>query len=401
MQFPHFGWIRNDVVFSGYQRMAKKKILSPETINAQALHQIDAMTGGITPAIHPSSTFLRDENYQLINARHSYGRDENPGYAVAEKVLAELEGAPAALLFSSGMAAAMAVVQSLQPGDRIVAPTVMYWGLRNWLIKFCDHWGLGLDLFDSSDPNALANTVRKASTKLVWIETPCNPTWDVIDIAAAAKIAHTAGACLAVDSTVPTPVLTQPIKYGADIVIHSATKYLNGHCDIIAGALVTAREDELWARVCEVRTHAGAILGSFEAWLLQRGMRTLFLRVRKACESALTLAENFEGHADVEAVIYPGLPSHPGFEIARRQMDGGFGGMLSIQVKGGAQSALNVAKRCQVFTRATSLGGVESLIEHRYTIEGERSPIPKDWLRLSIGIESVDDLIADLEQALE
>jgi cystathionine gamma-synthase len=381
--------------------MAKEKDLSPETKSAQALRQIDAMTGGLMPAIHPSSTFVRDENYQLIDDRHSYGRAENPDYIVAEKVLAELEGAAAALLFSSGMAAAMAVVQSLNPGDHIVAPKVMYWGLRNWLIKFCDHWGLGLDLFDAADPDALANTVRKGKTRLVWIETPCNPTWDVIDIAAASEIAHGAGAWLAVDSTVPTPVLTQPIKHGADIVMHSATKYLNGHCDIVAGALVTAKEDELWARVSEVRTQAGAILGSFEAWLLQRGMRTLFLRVRKACESALAIAEHFDGHSSVEAVIYPGLTSHPGHKIARRQMDGGFGGMLSIQAKGGAEGALNAARRCKVFTRATSLGGVESLIEHRYSIEGECSPVPRDWLRLSIGIESVDDLIADLEQALE
>jgi cystathionine gamma-synthase len=377
------------------------KDLSPETKSAQALHYIDSMTGALSPAIHPSSTYVRDENYQLINPRHSYGRDENPGYAIAEKVLAELEGAPAALLFSSGMAAAMAVIQSLKPGDHIVAPKVMYWGLRNWLTQFCGHWGLGLDLFDTADPDALANSVRPGRTRLVWIETPCNPTWDVLDIAAAAEIAHGVGAWLAVDSTVPTPVLTQPIKHGADIVMHSASKYLNGHCDVIAGALATAKEDELWERICEVRTQAGAILGSFEAWLLQRGMRTLFLRVRKACESALALAEHFEGHAHVEAVIYPGLPSHKGHQIAKRQMDGGFGGMMSIQVKGGAEAALNVARRCKVFTRATSLGGVESLIEHRYTIEGERSPIPKDWLRLSIGIESVDDLIADLEQALE
>ena len=382
-------------------RMDKKKKLSPETRNAQALHQIDAMSGGLTPAIHPSSTFLRDENYELINARHSYGRDENPGFEVAEKVLADLEGAPAALLFSSGMAAAMAVVQSLKPGDHIVAPRVMYWGLRNWLVRFCEHWGLGLDLFDASDTDALAKAVRTDQTKLVWIETPCNPTWDVIDIAAASEIAHQAGAWLAADSTVSTPVLTRPIEHGADIVMHSATKYLNGHCDIVAGALVTAREDEMWERVCEVRLQSGAILGSFEAWLLQRGMRTLFLRVRKASESALALAKHFERHAGVEAVIYPGLPGHPGHGIARRQMDGGFGGMMSIQVKGGAEDALNVVKRCKVFTRATSLGGVESLIEHRYTIEGENSPIPKDWLRLSIGIESVDDLIADLEQALE
>ena len=381
--------------------MGKEEDLSPETRNAQALHQIDSTTGGITPGIHPSATFLRDENYQLMNARHSYGRDENPGYVVAERVLADLEGAPAALLFSSGMAAAMAVVQALEPGDRIVAPKVMYWGLRNWLTQFCEKWGLDLDLFDAADPGSLARTVTKGRTKLVWIETPCNPTWDVIDISAAAEIAHGAGAWLAVDSTVPTPVLTQPIKHGADIVVHSATKYLNGHCDIVAGALATATEDELWERVSQIRAEGGAILGSFEAWLLQRGMRTLFLRVRKACESALALAQHFEGHANLEAVIYPGLPGHPGHEIAKRQMDGGFGGMLSIQAKGGAEGALNVAKRCKVFTRATSLGGVESLIEHRFSIEGKRSPIPRDLLRLSIGIESVDDLIADLEQALE
>ena len=380
--------------------MGNKSHLTPETISAQALHQIDSMTGGLSPGIHPSTTYVRDENYQLIDARHSYGRDENPGCAIAEKVLTELEGGSAALLFSSGMAAAMAIVQSLQPGDRIVAPKVMYWGLRNWLIKFCENWGLRLDLFDTADPDALAKTVDKGKTKLVWIETPCNPTWDVIDIAAAAEIAHGVGAWFAVDSTVPTPVLTQPIKHGADIVMHSATKYLNGHCDVIAGALVTAKEDELWERICQIRTEAGAILGSFEAWLLQRGMRTLFLRIRKACESAMAIAEHFEGHANVKAVMYPGLPNHPGHEIARRQMDGGFGGMLSLRMKGGADSALAVVKRCKVFTRATSLGGVESLIEHRYSIEGKRSPIPKDLVRISIGIESVDDLIADLEQAL-
>ncbi len=380
--------------------MSKIIRLSPETLSAQALHHVDAMTGAVSPGIHPSSTFVRDENYQLINANHSYGRSENPGYVVAERVLAELEGGPSALLFSSGTAAAMAVVQALKPGDRIVAPKVMYWGLRNWMIRFCDKWGLTLDLFDAADPDAFANTVKKGMTKLAWIETPCNPSWDVIDIAAAADIAHRAGARLAVDSTVATPVLTQPIKLGADIVVHSATKYLNGHCDIVAGAVVTAEEDDFWQRVRDLRTDNGAILGSLEAFLLQRGMRTLFLRIRKACESALTLAKHFEGHAGVEAVIYPGLPGHPGHEVARRQMDGGFGGMLCIQVKGGAEGALSVVKRCKVFTRATSFGGVESLIEHRYTIEGENSPVPKNWIRVSIGIESVDDLIADLEQAL-
>jgi cystathionine gamma-synthase len=380
--------------------MRKNNELAPETISVQALHQIDSATGGVNPPLHLSSTFVRDENYELLVPGHSYGRDENPTYLVAEKVLRELEGAADALLFSSGMAAAMAVLQSLRPGAHIVAPKVMYWGLRNWMTRFCDDWGLGLDLFDASDPDALVNTVRKGETKLVWIETPCNPTWDVIDIAAATDVAHGIGARLAVDSTVATPVLTQPIRHGADIVMHSATKYLNGHSDVVAGALLCAKEDDFWERTREVRAHAGAIPGSFDAWLLQRSMRTLFLRVRKASESAMAIAEHFEGHPKLRAVIYPGLPAHPGHEIARRQMNGGFGGMLSILVKGGAEEALNIARRCKVITRATSLGGVESLIEHRYSIEGKTSPIPKELLRLSIGIEAVKDLIADLEQAL-
>jgi len=381
--------------------MSKVINLSPETKCAQALHQFDAYTGGLMPAIQPSSTYVRDENYELIDSRYSYGRDENPGYVIVEKILAELEGSPAALLFSSGTSAAMAVVQSLVPGDGIVVPRVMYWGLRNWMAEFCDQWGLSLDYFDSADPESLAGTVRKGSTKLVWMETPCNPSWDIIDIAAAAEIAHEAGAWLAVDSTVATPVLTQPLKHGADIVMHSATKYLNGHCDVTAGILATARQDDLWERIRAVRCKGGAILGSFDAWLLQRGMRTLFLRVNKACESALVLAQHFEGRAGVEAVIYPGLRSHPGHEIAKRQMNGKFGGMLCIQLKAGPEAALSTVKRCNVFTRATSFGGVESLIEHRYSIEGEGSPVPKDWVRLSIGIESVNDLIADLEQAIK
>jgi len=374
--------------------------LAAETITAQALHHIDAATGAVAPSIQPSSTYGRNEDYELIVPAQGYTRDENPGYLLPENILASLEGGESALLFSSGMAAAMAVVQSLKPGDHIIAPKVMYWGLRNWLITFCDNWGLGLDLFDPCDPDALKSHVRKGETKLIWIETPCNPTWDVIDIAAAADIAHAVGARLAVDSTIPTPVLTQPISLGADIVMHSASKYLNGHSDVVAGAVVTAREDEFWARVRRVRADGGAILGPFEAWLLQRGMRTLFLRVRKASESAMTIARHFEGHSNLEAVLYPGLESHPGHQIAKRHMKGGFGGMLSFRVSGGAEGALSAVKRCKIITRATSLGGVESLIEHRYTIEGKSSPIPKDLLRLSVGIEAVDDLLADLDQAL-
>ena len=380
--------------------MSKHKNLAPETVSAQALGMHDAATAGVVPGIHPASTFLRDENYALAVAGNSYSRDENPTHRVAEAVLSELEGGADAMLFSSGMAAATAVVQTLNPGDRIVAPRVMYWGLRNWLLDFCDQWGVELHLFESTDEAALASAASNGNTKLVWIETPCNPTWDVIDIAAAAEVAHGVGAKLVVDSTVATPVLTQPISLGADIVMHSATKYLNGHSDIVAGALVTAANDDTWEKIRAKRIHAGAVLGSLEAWLLQRGMRTLFLRVREASSSALRIAQHFEGHQNVSAVRYPGLESHPGHEVSKRQMSGGFGGMLSIQVRGGKDAALGVAKRCRVFARATSLGGVESLIEHRYSIEGKGSPIPEDLLRLSVGIENVDDLIADLEQAL-
>lgn len=379
--------------------MTKKK-LAPETISAQALGLHDEATGGVSPAIHPSTTFLRDENYELLNPAHGYSRDENPTYIAAENVLRELEHGEDALLYSSGMAAATAIVHTLRPGDHIVAPKVMYWGLRNWLISFCEQWGIHLDLFDSDDPDALSAAVRDGETRLVWIETPCNPTWDVIDIAAAAEVAHAAGARLAVDSTVATPVLTQPISLGADFVVHSATKYINGHSDALAGAVIAARKDKLWATIRENRHHAGAIPGSLESWLLQRSLRTLHLRVRKSCESALSIAERLEGHPKLKSVDYPGLPSHPGHEIAKRQMDGGFGGMLSIRVDGGASEALNVVNRCEVFKRATSLGGVESLVEHRHSIEGPSSPIPEDLIRLSVGIEAVGDLIDDLEEAL-
>ena len=380
--------------------MSDSKKIEPETMAAQASHYVDPATGGIVPPIQPSTTFARDEQYRLINPAMSYSRDENPGYVPAERLLAELEGAADARLFSSGMAAACAVLQSMRPGDHIVAPRVMYWGLRNWLTEFCSQWGLQLDFFDATDADDLSRKLQPARTKLVWIETPCNPTWDVIDIAHAAKLAHECGALLAVDSTVATPVLTRPIEHGADIVMHSATKYINGHGDVVAGVLATASLTDLWTRILDVRAHGGAILGPFEAWLMQRGMRTLFLRVNKASQSALQIAQHFEAHPGLDAVLYPGLAAHPGHAIAARQMQGGFGGMLSLRVRGGAEAALRVANRCQVFIRATSLGGVESLIEHRHTIEGPASPIPPDLLRLSIGIEAVDDLISDLEEAL-
>lgn len=373
---------------------------STETDIAQGLHYIDPETGSVIPPVIASTTFARDERYELIGGHRSYSRDHNPTYDLAEQMLCRLEGGHEALLFSSGMAAAAAVFQSLQSGDHVVYPRVMYWGLRGWLLEFAERWGLDITPFDVTEPGAIENAVRPGATRLVWIETPCNPTWDVIDIEAAASVAHEAGALLAVDSTVATPVLTRPIEHSADIVMHSATKYLNGHGDVLAGALVTKEDGDLWRDIRTHRAETGAIPGSLDAWLLQRGMRTLFLRMRNASASALAIAQHFEGHAALESVSYPGLEAHPGHAIAKKQMDGGYSGMLSFLVKGDENDALRFVNRCNVFIRATSLGGVESLIEHRYSIEGPDSPIPRNLVRLSIGAERVDDLIADLEQAL-
>ncbi|MDJ0916508.1 MAG: PLP-dependent aspartate aminotransferase family protein [Woeseiaceae bacterium] len=371
-----------------------------QTDIAQGLHYIDPETGSVIPPVVTSTTFARDDQYQLIGGHRSYSRDHNPTYDLAEQMLCRLEGGHEALLFSSGMAAAAAVFQSLKPGDHVVYPKVMYWGLRGWLLEFAERWGLDIEPFDATDPDDLERKVVRGKTRLVWIETPCNPTWDVIDIEAAATLAHDAGAELAVDSTVATPVLTRPIDWGADIVMHSATKYLNGHGDVLAGALVVKEDSQLWRDVKTHRAETGAIPGSLDAWLLQRGMRTLFLRVTNASASAMAIAKHLEGHPALTSIAYPGLESHPGHGVAAKQMHGGFSGMLSLLIDGDERDALRFVSRCQVFIRATSLGGVESLVEHRYSIEGPDSPIPKNLVRLSVGAEHVDDLIADLEQAL-
>jgi cystathionine gamma-synthase len=298
------------------------------------------------------------------------------------------------------MAAAAAVFQSLPRDAHVIAPHVMYWGLRSWLRNFAEGWGLDVEFVDATSLDALRLAVRSDRTRLVWIETPANPLWSVTDIAGAAEIAHSGGALLAVDSTAATPVLTRPLSLGADLVMHSATKYLNGHSDVMAGTLTTAREDAFWARLVAARSSGGAILGSFEAYLLLRGMRTLYPRVERACRSAQQIAEALAAHPGVLEVLYPGLPGHPGHATATRQMIGGYGGMLSIRVRGGAAAAIAAAARVEVWKRATSLGGVESLIEHRASVEEADSPAPPDLLRLSVGIEDPEDLTADLTAAL-
>lgn len=382
--------------------MPDPRSLKPETLLARADGYLCQHSGSVTPGLYPSSTYARDGvTYEQVAGR-GYSRDDNPTYLLPEALIAKLEGGAGCRLFASGMAAVTAVFQALAPGDRVVVSRAGYFGTPKWLKEWAVPWGLDVRLVDTGDLAALEDAIGSGPTRLVWVETPANPSWAITDIAAAARLAHAARAALAVDSTAATPILSRPIEHGADFVVHSATKYLNGHSDLVAGAVVAAREDDpLWERIGRIRFLSGAVLGAFEAWLLQRGLRTLVLRVRQASDSAMAIARHFVDHPRIAQVCYPGLPEFPGHEIACRQMQGGFGGMLSLRLAGGGEAALAAVKRAQVFVRATSLGGVESLIEHRHTIEGEDGITPPDLLRLSIGLESVEDLIADLEQALD
>jgi len=373
--------------------------LSARTLAAQALGRIDDETRALVPPIHLSSTFIRDPD-NLYRAGDVYGRPDNATVREAEAVIGALEGAAETLVLGSGMSAAVALFLGLGPGAHVVAPRAMYWALRAWLANEAPALGLHVDFADVEDLSQLERAIKPGATKLVWLETPSNPLWGIGDIEGAARVAHAAGAALAVDSTCATPVFTRPIALGTDVVMHSATKYLNGHSDVIAGALCFARDDTLSVRARDIRKAHGLILHPFEAFLLTRGLRTLDLRVRAAAANAMELALRLSNHAGVSAVLYPGLPHHPGHETARRQMQGGFGGMLSIRVRDGAEAAVAAAARVALWKRATSLGGVESLIEHRASIEGPDSPCPPDLLRLSAGIEDVEDLWRDLDRAL-
>jgi cystathionine gamma-synthase len=375
----------------------QKKSCSPETAAAQALGWIDPQTGAVAPPLHVSTTFERRPDNSFHDGR-SYARADSPAFTQAEAVLAQIEGGTDAMLFASGMAAATCVFQALTPGDHVIAPRVMYWALRDWLAK---HSYLEVSFVDASETGLVDSALVSGRTKLVWIESPANPLWNITDIRAVAEIAHRAGARVVVDSTVATPVFTRPLALGADLVMHSATKYLNGHSDVVAGALVTRDDDDHWRDLKRLRVLLGGIPGTFESWLLTRGMRTLFPRVRVAAANALELARALNRHPAIAQVLYPGLPEFPGHEIAARQMQGGFGAMLSIRLSGGEDAAIAAAAKLRLWKRATSLGGVESLVEHRASVEGPDSPCPRDLLRLSVGIERVEDLYADLVQALE
>ena len=370
----------------------------PATRAAQALGWVEESTRAVSPPIHPATTFERAPDGSYPGGR-SYTRDRSPAYDQVEALLASLEGGSQALVFSSGMAAASAVLAALAHGAHIVAPEQMYWSLRLRMLELVDRGELDVSWVPTGDIEALESALRPGETALVWIETPANPMGEITDLRAASAAAHRAGAVAVADSTVATPVHTRPIEHGCDIVMHSATKSLNGHSDVLAGALIAGTESDLWSRIVEERSAHGAVLGPFEAWLLLRGMRTLFLRVSASSRGAQVVAEWLHEQPDVTRVFYPGLDSHAGHDLAEGQMDGGFGCVVSFCVRGGEERARAVAARTRLFKQATSLGGVESLIEHRPSVE-KGTTLPRELLRLSVGVEDPQDLVADLAQAL-
>jgi cystathionine gamma-synthase len=370
-----------------------------ETRAVHAGRHIDPATGAITPPIHLSTTFERSPDGEYPRG-YSYSREDNPNRHDLEECLAALEGGKQALCFASGLAVANAIVQGLEPGDHIVAPDDVYWGLRKVIGEVFGKWGLETSYVDMTDIDAFHAALRP-NTRLVWVETPSNPLMKITDLPAIAALARGASPNIITvcDGTFATPVLQRPLDCGIDMVAHSTTKYLSGHSDVIGGALITRNDNYLFERARKSQRYGGAVPSPFDCWLTRRGIDTLPWRVRAQSENALRVSRFLQAHGAVEAVHYPGLESHPGHKIAARQMSA-FGGMLSFQVRGNRETAMAVAARCCLFLRATSLGGAHSLIEHRASIEGPTSRTPQNLLRCSIGLEHTDDLIEDLDQAL-
>ena len=368
-----------------------------ETLAVHAGSGADPTTGAVTPPIHLSTTFERGADGEFPRG-YIYSRSGNPNRAALERSLCALEDGAAAATFASGSAATMAIFQALAPGDHVIAPNDAYHGTGTLLREIFTPWGLEASFVDMTDPTLVERAVRP-STRLIWVETPSNPLLKVTDIARVAAIARAAGARCAVDNTWASPVLQRPLALGADLTMHATTKYLGGHSDVLGGAVVVREADEFFERRRLIQTAGGAVPSPFECWLVLRGIRTLPLRVRAQSENAMAVATFLGSHPAVETVHYPGLEWHPGHTVAARQMTA-HGGMLSMQVRGGRAAAMAVAARVQLFTRATSLGGTESLIEHRASVEGPGTQTPENLLRLSIGLEHPDDLIEDLRQAL-
>ncbi|MFN5060039.1 MAG: trans-sulfuration enzyme family protein [Chloroflexota bacterium] len=370
-------------------------------VETQAVHmgnQVDPATGAVVPPIVLSTTFERQGDGTFPHG-YIYTRSQNPNRQALEESLAALENGARAMAFGSGQAATNAVFQSLKAGDHVIVPNEAYFGTPKLMREVYSHLGINASYVDMTNLAAVQAAVT-SNTKIIWIETPSNPLLSITDIAAVSEIAHRAGALAVIDNTWASPLMQQPLTLGADIVMHATTKYISGHTDALGGALIFARDDEFTARVNMVQTLGGAVPSPFDCWLIMRGIRTLPLRVRQQTSNAQRVAEFLADHPAVETVFYPGLASHPGHALAAQQMRGGFGGMLSFNVHGGADEAMKVAANLQLFTRATSLGGIESLIEHRASIEGPTSTTPQNLLRVSIGIEHVDDLINDLRHGL-
>lgn len=369
-------------------------------LETQAVHAgrtIDPATGAITQAIQLSTTFERAQSGAYPHG-FSYSREGNPNRDALEQCLATLEGGTEALAFASGLAVLNAVLQGLEPGDHIIAPDDAYYGMRVLIREVFAKSQLELSYVDMTDPATVRAAVRPA-TRLLWVETPSNPLLRITDLAAMAEIAHASNAISICDSTFATPVLQRPFDFGVDMVMHSTTKYLSGHSDVVGGALITRFQNYLFERARKAQHYGGGVPSPFDCWLTLRGLTTLPYRVRAQAQYAQKIAEYLRSHAAVEAVHYPGLPEHRGHELAAKQMSG-FGGMLSFQVRGGYDEAMGVAAAVRIFTRATSLGGAHSLIEHRASIEGKGTNTPQNLLRVSVGLEDPDDLIGDLEQAL-
>jgi len=368
-----------------------------ETIAVHSGRTADPSTGAVTPPIHLSTTFEREANGEYPKG-YNYTRGNNPNRESLEKCLAELEGGEAAAAFSAGSAASMSIFQSLSPGDHIVACDDIYHGTRH-LIQLFETWGIKSSFVDMTNLKSFNSELRK-ETKLVWIETPSNPLLKVIDLKKITDESHKIGAAVVCDNTWATPVLQSPFNFGVDLVMHATTKYIGGHSDILGGAVITNKDSAQFQKIKEMQKSGGAVPSPFECWLTLRGVQTLPLRIRAQSETAMQVAEFLNSHSKISKVHYPGLPTHPGYSLASAQMKL-FGGMISFEVKGGKDEAMRLAANVKLFTRATSLGGPESLIEHRASIEGPESKTPQSLLRMSIGLEHPDDLIEDLKQALE
>ena len=369
-----------------------------ETLAVHAGHSVDPSTGAVVAPIHLSTTFERDADGSYPHG-YLYSRNHNPNRNSLEAALAALEGGAAGAAFSSGLAAVTAVFQGLQPGDHVVAPKDIYHGTANVLKHLFAKWQVTASFVQMTDLDEV-QLAMQANTRIVWIETPSNPLLQCVDIAAVADIARRGNARAVADNTFASPALQRPLELGCDLVMHSTTKYLGGRSDVLGGAVITRADDEAFAQIRTAQLFGGAVPSPFDCWLVMRSLPTLPYRMQAHCANARKVANFLHAHPKVSAVHYPGLESNPFHQLAKKQMSD-FGGMLSFETKAGKDAAMTVAAHVEVFTRATSLGGVESLIEHRASIEGPESKTPQGLLRVSVGLEHADDLIDDLAQALD